>query len=151
MCGKMGPFEGCASSHLAHHFLSYIPFPDNISHTYTLSRKFLSSKAPINHAVMDTGRSLLLAHVFHSFCRGSWAIVQVGAICLDHWVLGVEEQLSLGHSCSPHTGPNGESVVVIWVAVEISAVAIMAWLRRHGDFNVDVVTLTRLVPPVDLH
>lgn len=152
MCWKMGPLEGCTSGH-PHimRFLAYIPLPVNFSHTYsTLTRKFLSSKAPINHACVDIGRSFPLAHLFHFFCRGSWAIVQVGAICLDHRVLSVEEQLSLGHSCSPHTGPDGESVVVLWVAVEISAMAILAWLRRHGDFNVDVITLARLIPPVDL-
>jgi len=94
---------------------------------------------------------LLLAIALGRLFLGSRAIVEIGAVCRNNWVLGVEEELSLGYSCSPHACPDGQPVVILGVAVEISAMPIMTRLWRHGDLNVDVIALTRFVPSVDLH
>mmetsp|Transcript_34207 Transcript_34207/g.87683 ORF Transcript_34207/g.87683 Transcript_34207/m.87683 type:complete len:353 (+) Transcript_34207:657-1715(+) len=78
-------------------------------------------------------------------------VVEVGVIRgVDRRLRTREKQLLNGHTLRAHARPHCKAVVVIGNAIEVAAVPVLPWHRRHVDLHVDVRTLTRLVPPIHL-
>merc|ERR1719195_1599361 len=93
---------------------------------------------------------LCLAGALGVLQRGRFTVVDVGPVGLHHWRLCCEEQLSWLHACGAEALPDHWPGVVARIAVEVTAVPILARLSMHGYPGVDIVALSSLHPPVDL-
>merc|ERR1719195_207991 len=93
---------------------------------------------------------LCLAGALGVLQRGRFTVVDVGPVGLHHWRLSCEEQLSRRHACGAEALPDHRPGVIARIAVEVTAVPVLARLSMHGYPGVDVVALSWLHPPVDL-
>mmetsp|Transcript_112138 Transcript_112138/g.304409 ORF Transcript_112138/g.304409 Transcript_112138/m.304409 type:complete len:476 (+) Transcript_112138:58-1485(+) len=113
----------------------------------------LAAEAHVDHAVL-VGHPVLALRRAELACtiglvRG--AVVEVWSVWCPHWCLPVEEQILLSDACGADAGTDLGTSVIARIAVEVAAVSVLARLRGHRNLRVDVVTLGRLVPPVDLY